>query len=115
MDVGIIKVARFDVCLINLDPTLGAEIQKTRPCLVISPDSMNISRLETILIAPMTTTIRDHFPTRVPVEFDGKKGQVALDQLRVVDRTRLVKVLGKLNKKETKVSILRILQVMFSE
>jgi len=83
---------RDEVWLVALDPTQGVEIQKTRPCLVVSPDEMN-EHLQTVIVAPMTTVARS-YPTRVPVRFHGKSGQVALDQLRAVDRQRLVKRLG---------------------
>src|SRR5437773_8922143 len=83
---------RDDVWLVSLDPTEGAEIQKTRPCLVVSPDEMN-ERLLTVIVAPMTTVMRP-YPTRIPVRFQGKRGQVVLDQLRAVDRQRLVRNLG---------------------
>ena len=83
---------RFDVWLVNLDPTIGSEIRKTRPALVISPDEMN-AHITTVIIAPMTTKGPD-YPTRVPCSFQGKSGQVVLDQLRTVDRQRLVKKLG---------------------
>jgi len=83
---------RDEVWLVTLDPTLGAEIQKNRPCLVISPNEMN-EYLQTVIIAPMTTVTRP-YPTRVPLRFQGKHGQVALDQLRAVDRQRLVRKLG---------------------
>ncbi len=86
---------RDEVWLVTLDPTQGVEMQKTRPCLVISPDEMN-NYLQTIIVAPMTTIIR-HYPTRVRVRFQGKRGQVALDQLRAVDRQRLVRKLGMLS------------------
>ncbi len=81
-----------EVWLVTLDPTQGVEIQRTRPCLVISPDEMN-QHLRTVIIAPMTTVTRP-YPTRVAVRFQGKRGQVALDQLRAVDRQRLVRMLG---------------------
>jgi mRNA interferase MazF len=81
-----------EVWLVSLDPTHGAEIQKTRPCLVVSPDEMN-RYLQTVIVVPMTTTMRP-YPTRVSVRFQGKSGQVALDQLRAVDRDRLVRKLG---------------------
>lgn len=81
-----------EVWLIDLDPTQGTEIQKTRPCLVISPDEMNL-HLQTVIIAPLTTVVRP-YPTRVPIHFQGKNGQVALDQLRAVDRQRLIRKLG---------------------
>jgi len=83
---------RDEVWLVDLNPTQGAEIQKTRPCLVVSPDEINES-VQTVLVAPMTTAIRS-YPTRVLVRFQGKSGQIALDQLRCVDRQRLVRKLG---------------------
>jgi len=83
---------RDEVWLVTLDPTQGAEIQKTRPCLVVSPDEMN-QHLRTVMVAPMTTVTRP-YPTRVQVRFQGKRGQVVLDQLRAVDRQRLVRKLG---------------------
>jgi mRNA interferase MazF len=88
---------RDEVWLVTLDPTQGVEIQKTRPCLVISPDEMN-QHLRTVIIAPMTTVTRP-YPTRAGVRFQGKRGQVALDQLRAVDRQRLVRMLGKVSAK----------------
>ena len=83
---------RDEVWLVSLDPTHGSEIKKTRPCLVISPDEMN-RHLQTVIVVPMTTTMRP-YPTRVSVRFQGKSGQAALDQLRAVDRQRLVRKLG---------------------
>jgi mRNA interferase MazF len=89
-----VVVRRFDVYLVNLDPTVGSEIRKTRPCLVISPDEMN-RFIRTIIVTPMTT--KGHaYPTRVDCEFDGTQGQVVLDQIRTVDKVRLVKRLGRL-------------------
>jgi mRNA interferase MazF len=85
------------VWLVRLAPTQGVEIQKTRPCLVISPDEMN-QHLRTVIIAPMTTVPRP-YPTRIAVRFQGKRGQVALDQLRSVDRQRLVRMLGAVSAK----------------
>jgi mRNA interferase MazF len=90
---------RFDVWLVALDPTVGSEIQKTRPCVIVSPDEMN-AHIATVIIAPMTTRGRE-YPTRVKCQFQGKSGQVVLDQLRTVDKTRLVKRLGKLDPAET--------------
>lgn len=87
-------VQRFDVWLVNLDPTIGSEIRKTRPALVVSPDEMNV-HISTVIIAPMTTKGRD-YPSRVPCTFQGKSGQVVLDQLRTVDKQRLVKKLGRI-------------------
>ena len=86
-----------EVWLVVLDPTQGVEIQKARPCLVISPDEMN-QHLRTVVIAPMTTVTRP-YPTRVAVRFQGKRGQVALDQLRAVDRQQLVRRLGAVSAK----------------
>ena len=86
-------VKRFDVWLVTLDPTEGSEIRKTRPCLIVSPDEMN-AWLRTIIAAPMTTAERS-YPTRVAIHFDKKDGHVALDQLRCIDKTCLVKRLGK--------------------
>ncbi len=83
---------RDEVWLVTLDPTRGVEIQKTRPCLVLSPDEMN-QYLRTVIVAPMTTVARP-YPTRVALQFGGKRGQVALDQLRAVDRQRLIRKLG---------------------
>src|SRR5947207_15493945 len=84
-----------EVWLVSLDPTRGTEIQKSRPCVVISPNEMN-QHLQTILIAPMTTITRP-YPTRVALRFQAKRGQVALDQLRAVDRLRLIRKLGRIS------------------
>lgn len=105
-------VKRFEVYLVNLDPTIGAEIQKTRPCLVVSPDEMN-RYIKTVIAAPMTTRGRS-YPTRVSCNFDGKEGQVVLDQLRTVDKIRLVKRLGEMGQK-TRKEVLRVLGEMFAE
>lgn len=88
-------VSRFDVFLIKLDPTVGHEIRKTRPCVVISPDEMN-RHLGTVIVAPLTTQGKD-YPTRVGVTFQRKFGKVVLDQIRTVDKARLVKKLGALS------------------
>ena len=104
-------VKRFDICLINLDPTIGHEIHKTRPCLVVSPDEMN-RHVGTIIVAPMTTKGRS-YPTRVPYKFQGKEGQIILDQLRTVDKTRLVRKLGRLSVK-AQAEVLRVLAEMFA-
>jgi mRNA interferase MazF len=87
-------VDRFDVYLVLLDPTVGSEIQKTRPCLIVSPDEMN-HHIATVIVAPMTTR-GQQYPTRVPCRFEGLEGQVVLDQLRTVDRARLVRRLGRI-------------------
>src|SRR5271170_961281 len=105
--MDMVKIKRFDVVLVNLDPTIGSEIKKTRPAVIISPDSMNLSRLKTVIIAPMTSTIKDNFPTRVVTEFKDKKGQIALDQLKAIERSRIVQKLGTLEK-ETQLKVLNI-------
>jgi mRNA interferase MazF len=105
-------VARFDVFLVVLDPTIGSEIQKPRPCVVISPDEMNL-HLATAIIAPMTTKGK-LYPSRVPVRFEGKDGLIVLDQIRTVDKSRLVKKLGAIDSDEQK-AVLNILVEMFSE
>ena len=103
-------IKRFDVYLVNLDPTFGTEIKKTRPCIVISPDEMNNS-LSTVLIAPMTTTLRN-YPTRVKINFQATEGEIVLDQIRAIDKKRLVKKLGK-TPSHTADEVLKILQEMF--
>src|SRR5690242_9813583 len=87
-------IRRFDVHLVRLDPTVGTEIRKTRPCLVISPDEMN-RHLRTVIVVPMTTKGRG-YPTRVACRFQGKSGEIALDQLRTIDRARLVRKMGRI-------------------
>ena len=87
-------ISRFDIFLINLDPTQGHEIKKTRPCVVLSPDVMN-KRLQTVIVAPLTSKGRG-YPTRIPMTFQGKRGEIVLDQIRAVDKTRLFKRLGKI-------------------
>ena len=104
-------INRFEVFLVNLDPTVGSEIKKTRPCLVVSPDEMN-QNIGTLIVAPMTTKGQS-YPTRVPCRFRGKNGQVALDQIRTVDRMRLVRKLGQLEGK-TSATVLNVLQQMFA-
>lgn len=89
----VVKAPRQDeVWLVSLDPVRGSEIRKTRPCLVVSPNEMN-DHLRTIIVAPMTTVERP-YPSRVSVTFQGKRGQIALDQIRAIDRERLVRQLG---------------------
>jgi mRNA interferase MazF len=104
-------VNRFEVYLVNLDPTVGVEIRKARPCLVVSPDEMN-HHVRTAIIAPMTTKGRP-YPTRVACRFKGKVGQVVLDQIRAVDQSRLVKKLGRLGGK-TATAVLDVLSEMFA-
>jgi len=105
-------VKRFEVYLVNLDPTLGREIQKTRPCLIISPDEMN-DHISTVIVAPMTTKGKD-YPTRGKWQFEGKKGQIVLDQISTVYKIRLVKKLGKISA-STRKEVLVILLDMFAE
>jgi mRNA interferase MazF len=100
-----------EVWLVSLDPTQGAEIQKTRPCLVVSPDESN-RHLRTVIMAPLTTVGRA-YPTRVKLTFQGKRGQVALDQLRAVDRQRLVRKLGRISPK-TASTVSAVLVEMFT-
>lgn len=105
------SVRRFEVYRVNLDPTQGKEIKKTRPCLVISPDEMN-RFIATAIVAPMTTKGRD-YPSRVPCRFQGKEGQVVLDQIRAVDKSRLIEKLGKIDK-PTQAEVLAVLGEMFA-
>ena len=86
---------RFDVYLITLNPTRGAEIKKTRPCLIVSPNEMN-DHISTIIVVPMTSKGRN-YPTRIACRFQGTRGQIVLDQIRTVDKTRLVKKLGRVS------------------
>ena len=104
-------INRFEVYLVNLDPTVGSEIRKTRPCLVVSPDEMN-HQLRTVIVAPMTTKGR-LYPSRVPCRFKGKDGRVVLDQIRTVDCARLIQKLGRLDDK-TAAKVLAVLQEMFA-
>ncbi len=104
-------VARFEVYLINLDPTVGREIKKTRPCLVVSPDEMN-AHLSTVIIAPMTTRGKP-YPMRVNCKFQGKNGMIVLDQLRTVDKARLVKRLGTISA-GTQTAVLNVLAALFA-
>lgn len=105
-------VNRFDVFLINLDPTIGSEIKKTRPCLIISSNEIN-HHIATVIVAPMTTKGQP-YPTRVTCQFQGQNGQIVLDQIRTVDKTRLVKLLGQITTEEQK-TVLDILAEMFAE
>jgi mRNA interferase MazF len=106
------EVSRFEVFLVTLDPTIGHEIKKTRPCVVISPDEMN-HNIGTIIVAPMTTRGRS-YPTRIDCTFQGVEGQVVLDQIRTIDKTRLVKKLGQLSQTAGD-RILDILNEMFQK
>ncbi|MEZ4899544.1 MAG: type II toxin-antitoxin system PemK/MazF family toxin [Saprospiraceae bacterium] len=91
-------IGQYEVVLVNLDPTIGSEIRKTRPCVVISPDELN-RNLNTVVILPMTTNLKN-YPTRVKVNFDGKEGRIAVDQIRTIDSKRVVKIIGKINTNE---------------
>ena len=92
------ELRQYSVVLVNLDPTIGSEIKKTRPCVILSPNEMN-KYLRTIVVAPMTTTLKN-YPTRIPVKTNNKKGMVAIDQIRTIDRARIIKVLDSLSKTE---------------
>ena len=92
------ELKQYSVILVNLDPTVGSEIKKTRPCVILSPNEMN-KYLRTIVIAPMTTNLKK-YPTRVPVRVDNKKGMIAIDQIRTIDRQRIIRVLDSLSKSE---------------
>jgi len=106
-----VVASRFDVYLTNLDPTVGSEIQKTRPCLVISPDEMN-THIRTVIVAPMTTAGKD-YPTRISCTFKKKKGQIVLDQIRTIDKIRLVKKIGTIDP-DTQLKVITTLQRLFA-
>ncbi len=91
---------QYQIVLVNLDPTIGGEIKKTRPCVIISPDEMN-KYLRTIIVAPITTKSRK-YPTRIEVKHDKKIGWIVIDQIRTIDKQRIIKVLGRLSKTEIK-------------
>jgi mRNA interferase MazF len=105
-------INQYEIYLIGLDPTKGHELQKTRPCLVISPNEMN-KTIGTIIIAPMTTKSHN-YPTRVGLEFQGKKGWIVLDQIRTVDKSRMIKKLGVIKSKEIQ-KVKEILREMLVE
>lgn len=104
-------VKRFDVYLISLDPTVGSEIQKTRPCLIVSPDEMN-RHIKTVIVAPMTSTAKK-YPTRVNCKFRKKEGQIVLDQIRTMDKLRLIKKLGSIDSK-AQLEVISTLQRLFA-
>lgn len=93
-------VSKHDIWLVNLDPTVGSEVKKTRPCIIVSPDAMN-KWIKTVIIVPMTSSNKAYV-SRVPVEFLGVRGQVMLDQIRTIDKQRLIKKIGELNSVEAK-------------
>ncbi len=101
---------RFEVYLVSLDPVKGSEIRKTRPCVIISPNEMN-KFIKTVIVAPMTST-QKNYPTRISINFQGKRGQIVLDQIRTVDKSRLIKKLGAINRPEQN-SLLATLKEMF--
>ncbi|MFD2698581.1 type II toxin-antitoxin system PemK/MazF family toxin [Mesonia sediminis] len=92
------ELKQYSIVLVNLDPTIGSEIKKTRPCVIISPNEMN-KYLSTIVLAPMTTNLKK-YPTRVSVKHNGKMGMIAIDQIRTVDKTRIIRVFENLTKLE---------------
>jgi mRNA interferase MazF len=96
------ELAQYSIVLINLDPKVGSEIQKTRPCIIVSPNEMN-KYLNSIVISPITSSLKV-YPTRIPVKHHDKKGMIAIDQIRTVDKKRIIKILGKLNKVEIKLT-----------
>ena len=104
-------VNRFEVYLTNLDPTVGSGIQKTRPCLIISPDEMN-RHIKTVIVAPMTSAGKE-YPTRITCRFKGKDGLIVLDQIRTIDKTRLIKNLGDIDA-ETRLKVISVLQGLFA-
>lgn len=91
---------QYQIVLVNLDPTIGSEIKKVRPCVVISPNEMN-KYLRTIIVAPMTTTSRK-YPTRIEIKHDGKIGWIVIDQIRTIDKQRIIKNFGRLSKPKIK-------------
>jgi len=105
-------VNKSEIWLVELDPTKGSEIQKTRPAVIISPNQMNFN-ISTVIIAPMTTK-KKNFPTRVDIFFDGKNGQIVLDQIRTIDKSRLIKKIGFIDK-ITQNQITRLLHELFAE
>jgi mRNA interferase MazF len=106
-----VEVRRFEVYLVNLDPTVGSEIRKTRPCVVVSPNEMNLY-IRTVIVAPMTTKGQS-YPSRVSCRFRGKPGQIVLDQLRTVDKSRLVRKLGRVDRRAAS-ALLSVLTEMFA-
>ena len=104
-------VNRFDVYLINLDPTIGSEIKKIRPCLIISPDEMN-RHIRTVIVAPMTTAGKE-YPTRISCTFKKKKGKIVIDQIRTIDKSRLIKRLSTIDP-NTQLEVIAVLQRLFA-
>lgn len=96
------ELKQYDIILVNLDPTVGSEIKKTRPCVIVSPNEMNI-HLKTLVIAPMTSKTRN-YPTRVIINHNNQTGQLIIDQIRTIDKSRIIKILGALSNKEIKLT-----------
>ena len=92
------ELKQYEIVLVNLDPTIGSEMKKTRPCVIISPNEMN-KYLQTIIVAPMTSSSK-YYPTRIEVKHNKTKGWVVIDQIRTIDRKRVAKILGALTEKE---------------
>lgn len=92
---------RYEVYWVDLNPTRGSEINKTRPCVIISPDELN-NHLKTVVVAPLTSQVRDYYPFRLKVEEGGKEGKIAIDQIRVVDKSRLQGILDELTDDDAK-------------
>ncbi len=103
---------RYEVYLVNLDPTIGSEIKKTRPCIIVSPNEMN-KNISTIIIAPLTSTKRN-YPTRINCHVQGKEGQIVLDQIRTVDKKRLIQKIDTINKR-TQLKLHKVLSEMFAK
>jgi len=106
-----VDINRFDILLVSFDPSQGHEIKKTRPCVIVSPNEMN-KYIKTLIVAPMTSKIRN-YPTRIPVVFDSKEGTIALDQIRTIDKSRIIRNLGTLDTKIAN-TVLETLGKMFS-
>ena len=106
-----VDINRFDILLVTFDPSQGHEIKKTRPCVIVSPNEMN-KYIKTLIVAPMTSKIRN-YPTRIPVVFDSKEGTIALDQIRTIDKSRIIRNLGTLDTKIAN-TVLETLGKMFS-
>ena len=103
---------QYQIVLVNLDPTVGSEIKKTRPCVIISPDEIN-KHLRTLIIAPLTSTGKT-YPTRISIQFQRKKGWIVLDQIRTIDKLRAVKRMGQLNENDIQ-AIKKIISEMLVE
>jgi len=109
--MDMVETNRFDILLVSFDPSQGYEIKKTRPCVIVSPNEMN-KYIKTLIVAPMTSRIKN-YPTRIPVVFESKEGIIALDQIRTIDKSRIIRNLGTLDTK-TATTVLETLGKMFS-